>query len=94
MQGNSKFRSTLRLYDIFTLPKRCIVEATTSSVKCKTSYYFLIVLSPAFTTALIVDHHTPKLALMFAGLLPHDGTAWGGGTAGHGCCTEDNNEET
>lgn len=31
---------------------------------------------------------------MFAGLLPHDGSAGGGGTARHGCCKEAKREET
>ncbi len=31
---------------------------------------------------------------MFAGLLPHDGSAGGGGAAGHGCCREAKREET
>ena len=31
---------------------------------------------------------------MFAGLLPHDGSAGGGGAAGHGCCREAKREDT
>ena len=46
----------------------------------------LVVLSPALASAFVVDHHSPELALMFAGLLPHDGSAGGGGAAWHGCC--------
>lgn len=49
------------------------------------SYNLFIVFSPSFASALVVHHHAAKLALMFAGLLPHDGSAGGGGAAGHGC---------
>lgn len=51
----------------------------------KVSYYLLIVLSPALASPFVVYHHATELALMFAGLLPHDGSARGGGAAGHGC---------
>lgn len=30
---------------------------------------------------------------MFAGLLPHDGSAGGGGAAGHGCCRDKDGRE-
>lgn len=53
----------------------------------KVSYYFLVVLSPALASPFVVYHHATELALMFAGLLPHDGSARGGGAAGHGCCS-------
>lgn len=53
------------------------------------SYDLLVVLSPALATSLVVDHHTTKLALVFSGLLPHDGAAGGGGAARHGCCRQE-----
>lgn len=59
----------------------------------KTSYYLLVVLSSPFAPAFVVYHHATELALVFAGLLPHDGSAGGGGAAGHGCCIEANEKE-
>lgn len=50
------------------------------------SYDLLIVFSPSFASAFIVHHHATELALMLAGLLPHDGSAGRGGSARHGCC--------
>lgn len=50
------------------------------------SYNFLVVFAPTLASALVVYHHATELSLMFAGLLPHDGSAWGGGAAWHGCC--------
>lgn len=50
------------------------------------SYDLLVVLSPSLSSAFVIYHHATELALMFAGLLPHDGSAGGGGAAGHGCC--------
>lgn len=50
------------------------------------TYNFFVVFPPSLPTALVVHHHTAQLALMFAGLLPHDGSAGGRRTAGHGCC--------
>lgn len=60
----------------------------------KVPHYLLVVLSAALATAFVVDHHATELALVFAGLLPHDGAAGGGGAAGHGCCKWRNEEET
>lgn len=52
------------------------------------TYDLLVVLSPALAAAFVVHHHAAQLALMFAGLLPHDGSAWCGGATGHGGCEE------
>lgn len=52
----------------------------------KVSYDLLIVLPPSLASAFVIYHHATELALMLAGLLPHDGSAGGGGAAGHGCC--------
>lgn len=55
-------------------------------VSCRLSYNFLIVLAPTLASAFVIHHHATELALVFAGLLPHDGSAWGGGAARHGGC--------
>lgn len=70
------------------------ISAYVAQLCYKVSYYLLVVLPPAFASALVVYHHATELTLMFAGLLPHDGSAGGGGAAGHGCCREAKKDDT
>lgn len=54
----------------------------------RVSYDLFVVLPPTLASTFVVYHHATELALVFAGLLPHDGSAWGGRTARHGCCMQ------
>lgn len=80
------------------LPKSYTIAETISAcvaqIDDKVSYYLLVVLSPALSSAFVIYHHATELSLVFAGLLPHDGSAGGGGAAGHGCCREAKRKET
>lgn len=73
--------------------QRCYSRARLSVwVDVKVSHYLLVVLSAALASPLVVYHHATELSLVFAGLLPHDGSAEGGGAAGHGCCRRNKDE--
>ncbi|TNN80422.1 hypothetical protein EYF80_009446 [Liparis tanakae] len=61
-------------------------SSSVAEVIFKSLYIHHSVLSPPLSPAFVINHHATELALMFAGLLPHDGAAGGGGAAWHGCC--------